>query len=238
MKNVVVIGASSGIGKELARQIKEDNHKVVIAGRRMILLNNLYAECPNSYLPLEIDITSIEHAKLQLENISQKLGKIDIVVLCSGLGGDNEQLNTEREIEIAKTNVIGFTFIVNWFYHFFEKQTYGHIAVITSIAGLRGNRVAPSYFASKAFQINYLEGLKQKSYKTSNDIIITDIRPGFIQTDMLERKDLPWTAEPTKAAQQIWINIKKRRKTAYITKRWRLIATILKGIPPAIYTRL
>jgi short-subunit dehydrogenase len=238
MKNVVVIGASSGIGKELARQIKEDNHKVVIAGRRMTLLDNLYAECPNSYLPLEIDITNIEQATQQLENISQKLGKIDIVVLCSGLGGDNEQLNTEREIEIAKTNVIGFTFIVSWFYHFFEKQTYGHIAVITSIAGLRGNRVAPSYFASKAFQINYLEGLKQKSYKTNNDIIITDIRPGFVQTDMLERKNLPWTAEPTKAAQQIWINIKKRRKIAYITKRWRLIATILKVIPPAIYTRL
>jgi short-subunit dehydrogenase len=238
MKNVIVIGASSGIGKELARQIKNDKHKVVIAGRRMTLLNNLYAECPESYLPLEIDITNIEQSKLQLDNISQKLVKIDLVVLCSGLGGDNDQLNTEREIEIVKTNVLGFTFIVNWFYHYFEKQTYGHIAVITSIAGLRGNRVAPGYFASKAYQIAYLEGLKQKSYQTSNDIIITDIRPGFVQTDMLARKNLPWTAQPTKAAHQIWINIKKRRKTAYITKRWRLIAILLKWMPAAIYNKL
>ncbi|MDQ1090240.1 short-subunit dehydrogenase [Siphonobacter sp. SORGH_AS 1065] len=185
-----------------------------------------------------MDVDNIEETKSKLEHLTQTIGKIDLMIFCAGLGGDNEQLNTEREIEIVKTNITGFTFVLNWFYHFFDKQRYGHIVAITSVAGLRGNRISPAYFASKAFQINYLEALKQKSYKTKSNITITDIRPGFVATTMLSRKDLPWTVEPTEAAQKIVASIKKQRKIVYITKRWLLIAMLLKITPSIIYNRL
>ena len=63
------------------------------------------------------------------------------------------------------TNIYGFTAVADWTFNYFEKQTFGHLVAISSIAGLRGSRQAPAYNATKAFQINYLEALRQKLNK-------------------------------------------------------------------------
>lgn len=238
MKNAIVVGATSGIGRELARNLVNDGYNVVITGRRTELLEELKKEDKNKYIAGKIDIRNVVQTEIALTEIVNKLGTVDLIIICSGLGGDNEELIPEKEIEIATTNVIGFTGAVNWAYHMCTKQTHGHIVAITSVAGLRGNRRAPAYFSSKAYQIKYMESLKQKCNASNKNILITDIRPGFVDTAMLSNKKLIWTISPQKAAIKIYRAIKQKKQTAYIPKRWRSIAYILKSIPQLIYNRL
>ena len=105
---------------------------------------------------------------------------------------------------------------------------------ISSIASIRGNRSAPVYFASKAYQKAYLESLyiKTKSIK-SKKVFITEIRPGFVATDMAVTLEdgVFWLVPLEKAVKQIYAAIKNKKRVAYISKRWQLIAWILKLAP-------
>ena len=106
------------------------------------------------------------------------------------------------------------------------------------VAGLRGNGIAPSYNASKAYQINYLEGLRQKASKLKSSILITDVRPGFVDTAMAKGEGQFWVSSVEKASKQIFNSIQKKKKVVYVTKRWRFIALLLKSIPRIVYDRL
>ena len=160
------------------------------------------------------------------------------MILSSGIGDLNEKLNYGIENKTNLLNVNAFTEIVDWTFNYFEKEGKGHLAAISSIAGIRGSRMAPAYNASKAYQINYLEGLRQKATKTKKPIYVTDIRPGFVDTDMAKGEGQFWVATKEKAAQQIFEIIKRKKSIGYVTKRWRLIAGILKRLPSGIYKRM
>lgn len=124
---------------------------------------------------------------------------------------------------------MGFTAVAIETMKFFKHQGHGHLVGISSIAALKGNKDAPAYSASKAYISNYLEGLRKSVSKTS--ITVTDIQPGLVDTDMAKGDGLFWVAPKEKAARQIFKVIKKKKKHAYITKRWRIIAWILKLLP-------
>ena len=124
------------------------------------------------------------------------------------------------------------------FYFKSVRQGYGQIALTSSIAALRGNSWAPSYSASKAFMSNYAEGLNIKASKLKKNIVITDIKPGFINTKMAKGNGRFWVAPPAKAVKQIIKGIEARKRVVYITKRWWLIAQLMKIIPYSIYKRL
>jgi short-subunit dehydrogenase len=134
--------------------------------------------------------------------------------------------------------VLGFTCVADWAFNYFEKQKSGHLIAISSVGGLRGSRGAPAYNASKAYQINYLEALRQKAKHLRLPITITDVRPGFVNTAMAKGDGQFWVAPVEKAAKQIFTAIRQKKKIVYITKRWWLIAALLKHIPRPIYDRL
>ena len=120
----------------------------------------------------------------------------------------------------------------------FVKQGSGHLVGISSVASIRGGRSAPAYNASKAYQSNYLEGLRQKAKKMGAKITITEIIPGFVDTAMAKGEGIFWSAPPKKAATQIFSAIYRKKSRAYITKRWRIIAWLLKLLPSFICERL
>lgn len=237
MKKAVVIGASSGIGKELAIQLTNQNYQVTITGRRKELLNQIVATNSHLLNAVEMNVCNVDETHEKFEHILHQNRTIDLLVFCAAIGS-NDELDTLNDIQLIETNVKGFITTINWFYRLFEEQKFGHIAVITSIAGLRGSRIASTYFAAKAFQINYLEGLKQRSSKLKNNVFITDIRPGFVDTDMLSMKNLPWTSSATKAAKQIIQAIKRKKATIYVTKRWVIVGFLMKIFPAFLYKKL
>lgn len=93
--------------------------------------------------------------------MASKIGGLDLLILSSGNTFLNEKLDFELENKTNLLNVNAFAEIVDWTFNFFEKQGNGHLVAISSIAGIRGSRIAPAHNASKAYQINYLEGLRQ-----------------------------------------------------------------------------
>src|SRR5690554_460157 len=238
MRKAIVIGATSGIGKELAKLLAENNYIVGITGRRTEFLEKLKSEKPNSYFIKDFDVTNIETTVGKLEELTAELGGLDLLIISSGTGDLNDNLDFGIEKRTIDTNVVGFTCISDWAFNLFQKQKSGHLAAISSVGGLRGSRQAPSYNATKAYQMNYMEALRQKATKLKQPIFVTDIRPGFVETDMAKGDGQFWVASVDKAARQILDAIIAKKKIVYVTKRWRIIATILKRIPRPIYDRL
>ena len=238
MKRAIVIGATSGIGRALVQVLVENGYIVGATGRREKLLAELQAEHPGKVFISTFDVTDISTVTEKLSLLVRELGGLDLLVLSSGTGHVNHTLDFAKEKEAVDTNVLPFTLIAGWAYNFFEKQGAGHFVGITSIAGLRGGRHAPAYNATKAFQIRYLEGLRAKAKKSRLPIVITDIRPGFVDTAMAKGEDVFWVAPVGKAAAQIYQAIANKRPVAYVTRRWALIALLMRLVPKFIYERI
>lgn len=238
MKKCIIIGATSGIGRELAKIYSSNGYKVGITGRRENLLAELKNENPEYYYPKSFDISIPFLNSKNLDELSSELGGVDLVIISSGVGFPNESLDFRIEKDTFDTNIIGVTEIADWAFNFFKKQGSGHLAVISSIAGMRGGRFNPAYSASKAFQMNYCEGLRAKAKKTKLPIYVTDIRPGFVDTAMAKSPAKFWVAPPAKAARQIYSALNKKKKIAYITKRWLLFAYVMKLLPKWIFDRI
>ena len=238
MKKAIIIGATSGIGKELAKLLSENEYIVGIAGRRTELLTEIQKENQKSYRIKTFDITEINLIETKLLELTEEIGGVDLLILSSGIGDLNKNLDFALEKRTIETNVLGFTCVADWAFNYFEKQKTGHIVAISSLAGLRGSRQATSYNATKAYQINYLEGLRQKAGNLKMKIFVTDIRPGFVNTEMAKGEGLFWVATVQKASKQIYNAILKKRKIVYVTKRWGIIASILKRIPNFVYDKM
>ena len=237
MKKAIIIGATSGIGSELAKILVKNEYKVGITGRRKTELEKLKESDPINFNISCFDCTKENNAE-ELTKLVNEIEGLDLLILSSGTGDLNEQLDFNIEDSTNKLNVIAFTEIVDWTFNYFEKQGKGHLVAISSIAGIRGSRIAPAYNASKDYQINYLEGLRQKAKKTKLPIYVTDIRPGFVDTDMAKGEGQFWVATKEKAAKQILGLIKRKKSVGYVSKRWRLISILLKGLPNGIYNRM
>ena len=238
MRKTIIIGATSGIGKGLAEILADNNYNVGITGRRTELLDELKSQKPNSFYTRTFDITDTKIIVENLEALATELGGLDLIIISSGTGDLNEKLDFEVEKRTIETNVTGFTCVANWAFNYFDNQKSGHLVAISSVAGLRGSGSAPAYNATKAYQINYLEGLRQKATKLKSHIVVTEIRPGFVDTAMAKGEGQFWVATVDKATRQIFDAIKRKKKIVYITKRWKLIGTILKRIPRQIYDRM
>lgn len=233
----LIIGCSSGIGFELAKKLIETNHKIIGIARREENLLALKGINPEKIVVYALDITE-EKGIEKIKSILKDSNEIDQIIFSAGYGDLNENLNEKIELDTIKLNIIAFTQIICLGYEYFKKKGRGHLIAITSIAGIRGNKIAPAYNATKAYQQNYLEGLMQKASNENNKIAITDVRPGFVDTSMAKGEHLFWVASPKKAAEQILNAILKKKKIVYITKRWFLIALILKILPKWLYLKL
>ena len=156
--NAVIFGASSGIGRELAIKLVSNGYRVIVLGRRTEMLQQLCLEYSNmSFLSFDVqDLGQVEH---HFNADITELKTIDLIIHCAGIGYENPELEWQLEFDTIATNVISATKIYGLSFRLFKQQGFGHLVGISSIASLRGNRHAPAYFASKAFQVNYLESL-------------------------------------------------------------------------------
>lgn len=238
MKKAIVIGATSGIGKSLSEILIQNGYSVGVAGRRTEMLASLKDQYPDKIFCQQMDVQDVSVIESKCNELVQQLGGLDVLIISAGIGEENKLLDFSIENNVIKTNILGFVCATNCAMNFFKKQGHGQLVNISSIAGLRGNGEAPSYNATKAFQINYLEGLRLHSDKSGCSVYVTDVRPGFVNTDMAKGEGLFWVAPVEKAAAQIYSAIKRKKKVVYITKRWRLIGFLLKILPYSILKKL
>ncbi len=235
-KNAIILGATSGIGKELAKLLINDGYHVLITGRRLEKLKEIQATNPEKYQIRQQDITDIKDCGKFFDEMNSFFDKLDLVVVNSGVGGPNYKLTWDIDLQTINTNVLGNTRMFQLAYNYFRAQGFGHLVGVTSIASIRGNRHVPAYFASKAFQSSYLESLWMKANRSKKDISVTNIIPGYVETKMATGNTF-WKAPLDKATKQIFTAIKRKKKKAYITKRWRFVAFLLKLAPASMVNK-
>jgi len=237
MKKVIIIGATSGIGRELARIYADQGGLVGVTGRRQELLYSLQLEYPNQIITQCFDVTgndNIDH----LESLITKMGGMDLFIYNAGYGDVSKDLDWRIDRTTVNTNVKGFIEMINYAFNYLSAQGYGQMATTSSIASVRGNSQAPAYSASKAFQSNYFEGLHIKLKRQQAPIHVTDIQPGFVDTKMASSGRKFWVATPVKAARQIAEAIEKKKWRVYITHRWWLVAQLMNWMPDFIYHKI
>ncbi|TQV88667.1 SDR family NAD(P)-dependent oxidoreductase [Aliikangiella coralliicola] len=235
---IIIVGATSGIGLALAKKFVKDGHKVGVAGRRLEKLKAFQQKFLGKAFIKQMDITLTGQAIIQLDHLINQMEGVDIIVISAGIGFVNPELDWQKEQQTIDTNVRGFSAVASASLNYFIKQGHGQLVSISSINALRGSDVAPAYAASKAFVSNYMQGLRKKVFKLGLPISVTDIQPGFVATKMAKGDGLFWVSSSKKAASQIKNAILKKRKHVYITKRWRLVAWLLKILPDWLYHRI
>ena len=237
-KKVIIIGATSGIGREVALVYIAQGWTVGVAGRREAELESLRSMAPEQVFTQVIDVTKNDAAE-HLQTLINKVGGMDLFLLSSGIGKQNYTLDTEIELATAATNVEGFIRMTNAAYHYFEKQGHGHLAVISSIAGTKGLGAAAAYSATKGFQHMYMDALDQLSRMQKLNISFTDIRPGFVATPLLKSsKSYPMLMEAPIVALDIVDALKRKKRVAIIDWRFRLLVGFWRLIPKWIWLRL
>jgi short-subunit dehydrogenase len=237
IRNAVIVGGTSGIGLELAKLLCERQTRVVITGRRRELFARLQQDLGPTCLPRYMNVTRYEEARQSLLDIIGELGNVDLIVISAGVGFIDHEHTWQNEKTTLDVNVTGFGAVANAAFAYFLARGSGHLVGISSIAGLRGTDV-PAYSASKAFVTNYLQGLRRIAAKRHSGVIITDIMPGFVDTDLVRGQKMFWVAPAPKAAHQILSAIDRGLPLAYITHRWRLIAWLIRLLPDLIYNRV
>lgn len=237
-QRILVLGATSGLGKLLAERYINEGHIVGIAGRREEMLKSMTAGNTNVYYSV-IDVTDIDNLEKLLNKLVSRMGGLDLLVHSSGIGKMNPTLDYQTETITVDTNVRGWTRVIDWAYSYFELKGCGQIAAITSIAGVRGLAPAPSYAASKAYQIHYLDSLRQRAIAKQLSITITDIRPGFVATPLLANPEkLFWVLNAEYAVNAIYKVIENKKKHKVITKRWALLAPIMRYAPEWLIAKI
>lgn len=235
MKKAIVIGTSSGIGHALVRALAENGYEVGLAGRRTELMEELRRGISTPTYLTAMDLKQPEEARQRLGALIEGMGDVELVVVNSGVGHTDPPWEVEREI--IQVNVMGFAAVANRAMEYFIQRGSGHLVGITSIAGIRGIRVA--YSASKAFDSIYLEALRLKADKLGLDIQVTDVKPGFVDTEMTAgRQDMFWVATSEQAALQIYQAIRKKKRHVYVTRRWRLMGWLMRALPYPVVSKI
>jgi len=236
-RTAVIIGASSGIGEALARELHKEGWRLGLLARRLGALEALAREFGSRTAIHRLDVAQPDAAAV-LQQFLEDLGGADLVIVSSGAGHLNPDLNQELDLETVRVNVLGFMTTAQTAMRHFLKRGGGHLVGITSVAALRGNGGAAAYSASKAFQSIYLDGLRELARKSGRPIAVTEVQPGFVDTAMMKTdRRLPpvvrWllVASPATAARQILRAVRRRARHAYVTRRYGLVALILRRLP-------
>ena len=238
MKRAIIIGATSGIGREVAKQLLLQGWRLGIAGRRLPALEALQSSAPDLIEIAVLDVTQPD-ATPKLNNLIRRVGGMDLFLLSSGIGYQNMELNPDIELDTARTNVEGFMRMADTAFHHFREHGGGQLAVISSIAGTKGLGVAPAYSATKRFQNTYIDALEQLAGMQKLNIRFTDIRPGFVSTDLLnDGKYYPLLMRPEKVAKRIVRALNHRQRVVVIDWRYAIIVFFWRMIPRRIWKQL
>ncbi|MGI6243206.1 MAG: SDR family NAD(P)-dependent oxidoreductase [Prevotella sp.] len=231
------MGASSGMGREMARRLLRDGWQVGVAARRIEVLKTILEPGYEDPVVAQVDVTHDDAAE-KLRGLIEKMGGVDLYLHASGIGKQNPDMEESIELKTIETNGIGFARMIGEVFRWMSHHGGGQIAVISSIAGTKGLGEAPSYSSTKAFQNTYIQALEQLSNSRKLNIRFTDLRPGFVDTDLIKGTKFPMTMSVDEVADEMMAAISHRLHVRTIDWRWRIVVRLWKMIPAFVWRRL
>ncbi|HEY3251853.1 MAG TPA: SDR family NAD(P)-dependent oxidoreductase [Ignavibacteria bacterium] len=239
-KNVLLIGASQGIGKALATEYAKHGSNLVISSRNSDVLKKISEEINSqggNCLYFQCDVTKLAGVSKTIQFASEKLGSIDLAIINSGVGGPRwmDAFSSSDFIRILEVNTFGIAHSLECLIPLMMKQGYGTIAGVTSMADSRGYPGSSGYGASKAAASMLLESARVELKK--HNIKVITVRPGFVRTAMTAKNEfkMPLLMEPEKAARKIRKGIEKGRSVVQFP--WPIVwaTRIIKNVPNWLY---
>lgn len=214
--NVVIFGASQGIGKALAYEYAEHGATLVLLSRNENSIKTIADELTSESKKCvyrKCDVTSKEEVKAGIDFSLQHFGSIDLVIINSGVGGPNwmSEFRANEFINAFRVNTFGIAYVLEFIIPVMKKQGNGTIAGVTTLADVRGYAGSSSYSASKAAASVLLEAARVELKK--DNISVITVRPGFVKTAMTDKNEfkMPFIMQPEKAARIIRKGIDKRK---------------------------
>ena len=242
-RRAIVVGASSGMGAALVRQLSSEGVDVVAVARRRAVLDELAAECrgrAGRVIPCAHDVLDYAAVPALLEQLVRDLGGLDLFVYASGKMTEvgASEFDTAKDLDMLAVNVGGCIAWTNEVAKLFRTQRSGTIVGISSIAGERGRKGNPAYGTSKAAMNHYLEALRNRL--ADYDVHVCTIKPGFVETPMLDAARARGTAikgaiTAEAAARSILRAARRRSNEAFVPLKWALVAAVLRNIPSFLF---
>lgn len=245
MKQVLLLGATSGIAKALAYELADKGIDLVLAARNMnelkAISNDLILRYGISVHPIYFDAYDYQSANEFCAEISNIAPAMDGMILCYGYLGDQQTGETDFEeakriIDLNYTSaVVYLQAFANWLK---VRNQGGFLCAISSVAGDRGRQSNYLYGSSKGALSLFLQGLRNSLNKQNIQVIT--LKPGFVDTKMTYGmlRDSPLVSSPSLVAKLIYKTIKKRRDVAYIPGFWKLVMLTIKSIPEKVFKKL
>jgi len=238
----LVVGASSGMGAAIVRQLSAEGYAVAAVARRQEMLDALAAGAapsPGRVIVRAHDVTAIDEIPGLFEDIVEELGGLDFYVYAAGAMPDffNDADATEKDLRMLDVNLGGCFAWTNLVARLFHSQRSGTIVGIGSIAGDRGRKGAPVYGATKAAMATYLESLRNRL--AERRVRVVTVKPGMIETPMTEHLDklmMPIGAE--RAAREILRAARGRFwNVRHVPLRWLAVSLVIRSIPSSLFRR-
>lgn len=236
-RHAIVVGATSGIGRELVLQLARQGCRVAAIGRREDRLVSLQEVAGDSVVPFTHDVRRYEEVPRLFQEINHALGGLDLLIYAAGVMpavGETEY-DFEKDKAMIDTNLLGAIAWCNQAAIRFGNVGHGTIVGIGSVAGDRGRAGQPVYNTSKAALATYLEALRNRLSKRG--VIVVTIKPGPVQTEMTASLNLPNAMRAEDAAQRI-LHLSRSPGEKYLKLSHRLIFTIIRAVPSWIYRRI
>lgn len=235
-KHAIVIGASSGIGRELVRQLAASGTRVAAVARRRDLLEALKSESPENILIFTHDVSNHDEAEPLFLQMTQDLGGLDLFVYSSGVMPQVEptEFNFEKDRQTVEVNITGATLWCNLAAQRFQNAKYGTIIGLGSVAGERGRFGYPVYNASKAYFATYLEALRNRL--SGSGVKVITIKPGPVETEMT--KHLSMNKMPVETAAKIIISRIGSNGEYFLAFPHKIIFGIIRNIPSFLFRKI
>ena len=233
MKKAIIIGASSGIGYELALQLADKDYHLGLMARRGELLEELSRRLPGDHFVQVTDLTDADSARTHLATLIEKMEDVDLIVVNSGVGSSEKSLDWATEVQMIDVNVRGFTAMSMDAMNYFSGRGAGHLVGVSSVAAHLSTGLAMTYHATKAYVSSYLNGMRSRAAHSKKPITGTTVEPGFIDTPILEGRPLG-TVPVDRAVRQIVTAIERKKNRVFITRRWALVAALLYILPKSL----
>lgn len=240
MKKIIIVGASSGMGRRLALDFARLGWRVGIAARREDQLKEIKARNPDRIEYAAIDVAA-QDAVDRFYNLIEQLDGMDYLVYAAGCGWRNPDLDEASDEQTIAVNVLGFTRIVNAAYKYYKRTANvdrGHIACITSVGGTKGIGISATYSASKRYQWAYLQAIDQLAHQQHVNVAISDLRPGFVDTALLGGRRYPLEMSLDYVAPRMERAIIRAPRVKIIDSRWAIVTALWRMIPPCLWRHI